>query len=204
MKTLVCILGAGGHTRSLIPVIEENGFEIFGIYDNSFNPAAEELILGYPLKGKLDDIPTNAKIILSIGDCKKRSEIYNELSSRLELDNLIHRTAFIDKRASLGNSNQILGNAFINAGAIISNNNIINTGAIIEHEVRLGSHCHISIGSVLGGRVNVGNNCFIGAGATVIDNISICDGVTIGANSTVIRNIDEAGIYVGSPARKAK
>jgi len=44
----------------------------------------------------------------------------------------------------------------------------------------------------------------IGAGAVVTDKISICDNVIIGAGSVVIRDIEDAGTYVGNPAKRIK
>ncbi len=45
---------------------------------------------------------------------------------------------------------------------------------------------------------------FICAGAVSTGKLSICDNVTIGAGSVVTRDINDAGTYVGSPAKKIK
>ena len=49
---------------------------------------------------------------------------------------------------------------------------------------------------------HIGNRVRLAAGSIVLGSITISDDVTIGANSLVIKDICEAGIYVGSPARK--
>jgi acetyltransferase-like isoleucine patch superfamily enzyme len=46
--------------------------------------------------------------------------------------------------------------------------------------------------------------CLIGAGAVILDKLSICDNVIIGAGSVVTRDINDAGTYVGSPAKRVK
>ena len=43
MKHEIVILGAGGHTRSLIPLIRLNGYSISAIYDDSFKNGIEAL-----------------------------------------------------------------------------------------------------------------------------------------------------------------
>jgi acetyltransferase-like isoleucine patch superfamily enzyme len=49
----------------------------------------------------------------------------------------------------------------------------------------------------------IGNNVSIGSNATILP-VNICDHVVIGAGAVVTKNIDEAGIYMGNPARKSK
>lgn len=199
------IIGAGGHTRSLLALISHNeNILITGIYDDSYQAERNEIIYDIPVKGLIKDIPESGKIILSYGDLNKREIFFEKYKNRMNETNIIHPKAFIEDKCKIGVSNQIFANVLINAYANIGNNNILNTGCIIEHEDVIGSHCHISIGAVLGGRVKIGDRVFVGAGATVIDKVSVCSDVIIGANSTVIKNITEPGTYVGSPARRIK
>lgn len=197
-------MGAGGQTRSLIPILLQNHYIVHGILDDTFEPGREELIMSSKLIGKLNDYRQMYPVVLAFGDNQKRMQLFELFKNYILQDNLIHSTAFIDPEATLGISNQVFGRCFINAKAVIGDNNIINTGCIIEHEVKTGSHNHISVGSLLCGRVSIGDQCFIGAGAVVIDKISICSNVTVGANSVVINHITEPGVYVGNPARKIK
>lgn len=200
----VIILGAGGHTRSLIPLIEHNNYEIKGIYDDTYNENLKEEILGYPVLGKVSDLKDYKNLIISSGDPSKRQKLFSLFHDHVLDENLIHPSVLIEKKSLLGASNQVFPKVFINSGVEIQNNNIINTGAIIEHEVKIGNHNHISIGSIIAGRVDIGNLCYIGAGATIIDKIKICDNVIIGANSVVINDINSPGTYVGLPAKKIK
>lgn len=48
------------------------------------------------------------------------------------------------------------------------------------------------------------NKDFVGIGTAVIPSVSIVSNTVIGAGATVIENIDNAGIYVGTPARRIK
>ena len=174
-KKEVIILGAGGHTRSLIPLIEHNNFKIRGIYDDSYNENLKEVILGYSVLGKLSELKDYKDLIISFGNPLKRQKIFSIYSDHVLHENLIHPSVLIEKKSIIGASNQVFPNVFINSGVIIQNNNIINTGAIIEHEVKIGNHNHISIGTIIAGRVSIGDLCYIGAGATIIDKIKICN-----------------------------
>jgi len=198
------VIGAGGHTRSLINILEHNNIGIIGIYDDSYIVSGNEFICGYILKGKVEDSPEGVDIVLSVGDNDKREALFYKFAPTVLNENLFHPKSFTETKVAWGVSNQIFAHAYINSEARIGNNNIINTGAIIEHEVKMGSHNHISVHATVCGRVSIGNNCFIGAGAVILDNIIIQNNVTVGANSVVINNIIEAGVYVGNPVRRIR
>jgi sugar O-acyltransferase (sialic acid O-acetyltransferase NeuD family) len=204
MSKELTILGAGGHTRSLIPLIEENGYKVLDIYDDSFIAKTNEFINGIAIKGKLNDLNYKNPVVLSFGDGQKRKNLAYSLDKFLLKDNIVHNSAIICSNVIIGNMNQVFAGAIINSNVKIGINNIINTGAIIEHEVVIGDYNHISVGSIIAGRVKIGNNCFIGAGAVIIDKLKITNNVIIGANSVVIRDIIEPGTYVGNPAKKIK
>ena len=198
----VYIFGAGGHTRSLISLLKNCDFNILGIYDDSFNQETKEIINSIALIGNLSSYSSNKNVILSYGDNDKRQKLFLQHVKDVCQQNIIHSTSIVDDNVEFGQSNFVFANSVINSNAKIGNNNIINTGSIIEHEVEIGSHNHISVGSIVCGRSKIGDNCFIGAGAVIIDKIKVCDNVTVGANSVVIKSIEEAGVYVGNPARK--
>lgn len=201
----VCILGAGGHTRSLLNLLfDTNKYAIHGIFDDSFDYGRDEIINDVKVIGKLSDVPQVCFIVLSYGDNYKRKNLFTQFTDRVLKENLIHRSALIENYTSIGKANQIMANTVINSNTIIGDNNIINTGCLIEHEVRIGNHNHISVGSIICGRSKIGNECFIGAGTVIIDKLKICDYVTIGANSLVVKDIDEPGLYVGNPAKRIK
>ena len=204
MTNAVAVIGAGGHARSLIGLLESRDYQILGVFDDSYQPGEEELIGGYPLCGTLQMAPGGAPLVLAVGDNERRAELFSRFQASLYLQSLLHVQAFVAKGARLGQVNQLFGNVFVNSQAVLGDNNIINTGAIIEHEAHIGSHNHISVGTILCGRVRVGDCCMLGAGTTVIDKVSICSHVIIGANSTVIKDIVEPGTYVGSPARRVR
>ncbi len=206
MINKISIIGAGGHARSVINLLELNGFCIQGIYDDSYGKGKKEMISGYPLKGSLKSLPAagSAGLVLAVGDNKKRCRLFGLFAGGIVKKNIIHPLAVVERHVLLGDSNLIFANAYINSGAAIGDNNILNTSSIIEHEARIGSHNHISVGSVICGRTGIGDRCFIGAGSVIIDKIVICSDVTIGAGSVVVRDITAAGTYAGNPAKRIK
>jgi UDP-N-acetylbacillosamine N-acetyltransferase len=201
MKELF-LIGAGGHARSVIALLQRKQFLVKGIYDAGFLKA--EYIFDIPVIGSPESIEPSSTVVLSVGDSENRKKLFERFRSQVFSENIVHPSAALEKYVSLGSSNLIFANCYLNNGVELGINNLINTSAILEHEVVLGSHNHIAVRASLLGRSKVGNKCFIGAGAVIRDGISVCDDVVIGAQSYVAADIKEPGIYVGSPARKLK
>jgi len=204
MNKSVVLIGSGGHARSVVALLHNNGFAIKGIYDNSWKADSLETILSIPVCGTIKVVPSHETICLAVGDNTTREELFQQFSKYILKEVIEHPRAYIENSAVIGNSNLIFANAFINADVKIGDNNILNTACIIEHECVIGNHNHISVSAALCGRVTIGNNCFIGAGAIIKDKIKICDHVIIGAGAVVVKDIVEPGIYVGNPSRKIK
>lgn len=201
----IAIIGSGGHTRSSTNLLLSyyDNDDIF-IYDNSFIKGNKEKINGIPLIGKINDIKSDQRVFLSIGNNMLRKNYFHKFKNQIIKKNLFHNESLQEKDLSIGISNQIYAHSYINSQVKIGDNNIINTGVIIEHETKIGDHNHLSIGVKICGRVSIGNMCSIGAGAVILDQLSICDNVIIGAGSLVIRDVKDAGTYVGNPLKRIK
>ena len=50
--------------------------------------------------------------------------------------------------------------------------------------------------------MEIGDETWVGIGAAVSNNLCVAGGCMIGAGAVVVKNIDEAGVYIGVPARK--
>ncbi len=52
--------------------------------------------------------------------------------------------------------------------------------------------------------IQIGENIWFGARVTVLDGVNIANNVVVGACSLVSKSLPEAGVYVGTPAKKIK
>lgn len=113
---------------------------------------------------------------------------------------------------------QLCGYAF--GDCKIGEGSVICPGTVLTVDINMGVHCFINLNCTIGHDtiignfttlhpgVNVSGNCkigelvTIGSNAVLRDGITICDNVTIGAGAVVVKDISEAGVYVGSPAKK--
>ena len=198
----VYILGAGGHTRSLVALMNRaTQYKIRGIYDPSPLHIDNEMILGIPVFSLQTPPSQGRRYVISSGLPQTRKKLFTFHGDSVVQENLIDPSVLILSAIKLGAANHIFAGVVVTTQVEIGDNNLINTGCIIEHECSLGSHNHISIGSKICGRVKIGSNCFIGAGATIINNISICDDVVVGAGAVVTADIKEPGTWIGIPAK---
>ncbi|HUH18007.1 NeuD/PglB/VioB family sugar acetyltransferase [Albibacterium sp.] len=205
MKESIILIGGGGHCKSCIDVIEQEGkYRIAGIID--IKEKAGQTLLGYPFIGTDDDLPLLVgkykNALITVGQIKSavlRIKLYNylkELNAFLPV--ILSPLAYLSKHALVEEGSIIMHHALINAEACIGANNIINSKVLIEHEAILGNHCHVSTSSKINGQVIIGDECFIGSGVTIANNIEIANKVIIPAGTTVFKSIKKSGIYIKS------
>jgi len=185
-KQGIVLIGGGGHCKSCIDVIEQEGkYHIMGIVDKP--EKLHESVLSYEIIGNDDDIESILKIynnfFISIGYVtlnRLRQDLFNKVKNLgLSCPTIISPHAYISKHACIEEGTIIMHKAIVNAGTRIGKNCIINTGSIIEHDVIIDHHCHVAPGAVINGGTTIGSGSFIGSN-------SVCrEYITIGKNSFI-------------------
>lgn len=194
MGNKFCIIGCGGHARSVADVILSNASFAQLIFVDE-NARDGETIFGFPV---VKALPSDAEnIFVAVGNNEKRRELANEK----RLISIVAKSASVSPTAVVADGCFIGAGAHIGPFARIGKGTIVNTNAVVEHEVCVGSFCHFAPNTTVCGRTTVGDNVFLGAGATVKDSMKICSDVVIGAGGVVVKNITQAGTYVGVPAK---
>jgi sugar O-acyltransferase (sialic acid O-acetyltransferase NeuD family) len=213
LKEKLVLLGGGGHCKSCIDVIQEDGrFEIAGIIEGADGPQTYHSVMGYPVIGTDNDLPGMVKqygnFLITVGQISKpdvRIRLFEQIHALGgHLPVIISPTAYVSRTAIIGPGTIIMHHAVINAEAHVGANCIINTGALIEHEAVTGDHCHISTYAILNGQCRVGNRTFIGSRTVLANNISIPDDTLVSAGSVVLRTLENPGTYIGNPLRKIR
>lgn len=196
------IFGCGGHARAVLDVVLYNGdYTSIAFVDE--NAREGEKILNFPVV-KEYDIRGGEAVFVAIGDNKKRITLGASLEKLhpKNLVSIVSKRAHIGESATIGKGVFVAHNTHIGIGSRVEDFALINTSSSIDHECSVGCGTFVAPSATLCGKVNLGINCFVGANATIIDNISVCDNVVIGAGATVIKNIEQAGTYIGTPAKR--
>jgi len=209
MKKDIVLIGGGGHCKSVIDVIEQEGkFNITGILDPDYKNLNS--VLGYPLLGDDSEIDLLSQKIknffVTVGQAKSpklRIKLFQKIIQLgANCPKIISPFSYVSKHSQIGEGSVVMHGAKINAGAQVGSNCIINTNAIIEHDVLVGNHCHISTGAIINGFVKVGDEVFIGSSSVIADRISVLSNTVFGAGSVVVKSNLQPAIYGGNPVKK--
>jgi UDP-perosamine 4-acetyltransferase len=203
LRERAVVIGAGGHAKVIIEILEEQArLEIAGCV--SRQPGGE--VLGYPVLGDDGILPALytqgvRKAFVAIGDNRaRRSAMERAAAAGFELINAVSRHSAISARARLGCGVAVMPGAVVNVMSRIGDGAIVNTGATVDHDCDIGRWAHIAPGTNLAGGVTIGDGVFLGVGSRVLPGISVGPWTTVGAGAVVIGNLPGAVTAVGVPA----
>jgi sugar O-acyltransferase (sialic acid O-acetyltransferase NeuD family) len=196
MNDQFVIIGAGGHAKVIIEIIEELKGAVKNISDT--DPLVTEL-LGYAVTRQ----PVYAApVIVAVGNNSIRKKIVSETPGKF--GTAIHPRANISSRCRVGEGTVIMAGVTVNSHTEIGKHCIINTNASVDHDCVIGDFAHISPNAALGGGVTVGEGSHIGIGSAVIPGIQVGKWVTIGAGSVIIKDVPDYAVVVGNPGTVIK
>lgn len=202
-KPSLILIGAGGHARACIDVIEEqNCFEIAGLI--GFSWELNDRHLGYPVIGTNEDLPRLINIhkyaLIAIGQihtAESRTELYSLVKKLgFQIPIIVAPSAHVSRHASIGAGTIIMHGAIINAGASIGENCIVNCQALIEHDSIIQDNCHISTGAVINGGVFIGSGSFVGSNSAIMQGIKIGSNCLIGMGSSVSNDLGNQSKFI--------
>ena len=195
------IIGASGHAKVIIDILNKNGQAISGIWDDNLSlKTFQGLRINGDIKSFTDAGRNEA--IIAIGNNKIRKEISTKI--KVTFGTAIHPSSSVSSSVSIGCGTVIMPNVTINIDAKIGLHVIINTNASVDHDCQIGNFVHISPQVALAGNVIVNEGAHIGIGACVIQGIRIGRWATIGAGAVVIRDVPDYAVVVGNPATVIK
>ena len=169
----ILLIGGGGHCKSCIDVIEQQGlYEIAGIIDQP--SAMGSRVLGYEVIGSDEDLPalrnTFDYAFVTVGQIRSadlKIKLYQSLKSlNFIVPTIISPLAYVSQHAQVSFGTIVMHQALVNAGAKVGENCIINTKALIEHDAVIEDHCHVSTGAIINGGGEIFSESFVGSLAT--------------------------------------
>lgn len=178
MSESIVILGAGGHARAVIDVLESEGrFTIAGVVAPQ-QPMGDE-VLGYEWLGTDDSlnslIALHRNVVIGVGQIPRpdlRIKLFQmALALGAELPIIVSPHSVLSRHARLGRGTIIMHGAVINAGAVVGENCIINTMALVEHDAQIGHNTHVATGARINGECVIGEESFVGSGAVVLQSV---------------------------------
>ena len=204
-KPKLLLLGAGGHARACIDVIEsEDRYSIIGLI--GLPAEVGQPVLGYKVIGTDADLVELKKqcdyAIVAQGQIcspEMRIKSFNLLMALgYRLPRVFSKTAYVSPSAEVGEGTIVMHGAIINAVAKVGLNCIINSGSVIEHDVAVGDHSHISTGAILNGSVKIKEGTFIGSNSVLKNGIKVGANCVIGMGLSIKRDVSDQTTLKGS------
>ena len=191
------LIGAGGHARACIDVIEEEGSYTIG---GLIGPPAEVggSVLGYPvighdadLAGLLTQFPNVLIVVGQIKSPDMRMRLFDAVhGSGCSLPAIVSPLAHVSRHATLGAGTIVMHGAIVNAGARVGRNCIVNSLALVEHDAVVEDHCHISTSAAVNSGVRVASGTFVGSNASVRQLVNIGERCVIGIGQSVLADCE--------------
>lgn len=180
MMKKILLIGGGGHCKSCIDVIEQQGvYEVAGIIDKPAELGKK--VLGYKVIGSDKDLQSLRDefdyALVAVGQIRTaylRVKLFNTLKELAFITpSIVSPLAYVSKHAKISQGTIVMHHALVNAGASLGENCIINTKALIEHDAVIENFCHISTGGIINGGVTVKKNSFVGSNTSTKQYIQI-------------------------------
>jgi sugar O-acyltransferase (sialic acid O-acetyltransferase NeuD family) len=207
LRSLV-IIGAGGHGREVLDVVEainavEPTYKVLGFLADG--PGAHE-----PLARRSAQIlgPTSlidsldADYVVAIGNPVARADIDRRYMSKgLVSPVFIHPASSVGSDVHLGPGSVVMAGARITTNLVAGRSLQVNVNATISHDARIGDYVTISPGCNISGNVELGDSVYLGTGCVIIPGVKIGAKTMVGAGAVVIRDLPSGVTAVGIPAK---
>ena len=200
------VVGAGGHARSVVDVLERAGHTVVAV--SGAVPAGDHGADPWHVDVLADDREALELIearglhaVVAIGANPARAGLVRTLVTRgLSVPPVVASTATVSPRSVLGAGTVVLEHAHVGPSTRVGEAVIVNTSAVVEHDCRVGGGSHVAPGAVLLGGAAVGSGTLVGSGARVLPLVTVGAGATIGAGAVVTGHVSDGQTVVGVPA----
>lgn len=206
--TPLVIIGAGGHGRETLDIVEainaqSSTFDFLGFVDDRCDNESLVAARGARIIGTVDSLRgLDARYVIGVGSGKIRERLDQRLSEwGLEAAILVHPAATLGAVVAFGPGVVVAAGARITTHVTLGRHAHINVNASVSHDCRIGNFVTVNPGVTVSGNVSIGEGTMMGAGSTVIQNRTIGRWVTVGAGAVVVSDLTDGVTAVGVPAR---
>lgn len=187
MKTIY-LIGAGGHCKSCIDVVESTGiYRIGGLFDLKKNQGQK--IGAYEILGGDEDIHQYVKpgveFLITVGQIKtpdvrlKTAQMLKELNATCAT--VVSSRAYIAKTAQVRPGTIVMHDVIVNSYAQVGEHCILNTRSLVEHDAVVEDFCHVSTGAILNGNVHLKQKSFVGSLSVLQEGLVVAEGSVLSA-----------------------
>jgi sugar O-acyltransferase (sialic acid O-acetyltransferase NeuD family) len=207
MRDLV-IVGAGGHGRELLDIVEAANslsptWSFCGFLDDGCASTDPLERRGRCIIGPVSRLPKlDAAYVIGIGDSEIRQRI-DRVATRAGCEAAI----LLHPLASCGSDVKLAAGVVLAAGARVTTNvrlgrhTHINVNAVVSHDCRIADFVTLSPGSLANGSVTLEEHVMLGSGAVVSPGHVVGRRSWVGAGAVVVDDLPADVVATGVPAR---
>jgi len=148
--------------------------------------------------------PKKYKVMVALGDSKKRFDMVQKLPKETKYFSWIHPTALVMKKIEIGEGSFIGANSILTTNIKVGKHAILNRSNHIGHDCVVGDYFSMMPGSIVSGNVKIYDCVYMGNNSCIKENLSVHSLSTIGMGSMVVSDINDNGTYIGVPAKLKK
>jgi sugar O-acyltransferase (sialic acid O-acetyltransferase NeuD family) len=208
VTTRVVVVGAGGHGREALDVVDAINrcrptFELVGVIDDHGDELGLLARRGIAVIGSTTFLPeADAQYVIGIGTPDGRRKV-DSLASAAGLypATLVHPAAVLGSDLRIGPGFLAAAHAQVTTNVTLGRHVHLNIAATVSHDCVLGDYVTLSPGSHVSGNVRLGDDVTLGVGAVVRQGIAVGAGTFIGAGAVVVDDLPPEVTAVGVPAR---
>lgn len=206
----LAIIGAGALGQQIAQHARQDGrYRIAGFFDDTLSlgyaTANGPVLGGIPAAQESHGRGEFDELLMGIGynHLAARQRLFEQLTGQgIPFARFVHRSAWVDESARLGPGVFVGAGCLLDLNAELQANIFLNPGCTIAHDSTVEAHSFLAPAVHIAGNVRVGERNFLGIGTTLIDSVQLAADVRTGGGTVVTKNLEEAGTYVGVPARR--
>jgi len=207
MTTPLVIIGAGGHGRETLDIVEAVNAESprYEFVGFCADEADAELLerRGAPLLGGLDVLRAReSEYVIGIGTGGVRRDIdarVSEFGRRAVV--LLHPLASIGSDLRFAPGVVLAAGARVTTNVTLGRHTQLNVNAVVSHDCTVGDYVTLSPGVSINGTVTLGDGVFLGTGAVVLPGRTVGAWARVAAGAVVTEDVPPGQTVVGAPAR---
>jgi sugar O-acyltransferase (sialic acid O-acetyltransferase NeuD family) len=207
VTTKLVIIGAGGHGRETLDIVEACN-AVTPTYDFvGFCADQYELALidrrHVEVLGGVDALQTTvAAYVIGIGTSETRRDLDAQVSGfGREAAVLAHPSSSCGSDLRLAPGVILAAGARVTTNVTLGRHTHLNVNAVVSHDCQVADYVTLSPGVLVNGTVTLGEGVFLGTGAVVLPGRTVGAWARIGAGAVVTEDVASGQTVVGVPAR---
>lgn len=215
MTVPVVVVGAGGHGREVLDVLEacvdragKPRFRVFGVVDD----APSELNL-QRLKDRgakwlgtmdawIDGGDRRIRFLLGVGSGSARRALGVRLSAAgFQAALAVHPSAVLGSRVALAPGVVVFAGAVVATNTSLGRHSHIHRCATVGHDCVIGSCVTVNPSASVSGDCVIEDDVMVGVGASVLQGLTVRQGATVGGGACVVGDVPPRRTVKGVPAR---